>query len=92
VNETQPETSELPKLQKREPVPTWGRDFRRALGVVLFGVLFFTFLVWAAKAGLVRYNHSYERIEGDPLWTGICAGGIVFMFPFLFLEYERSDN
>ncbi len=75
-----------------EPVPTWARDFLRILGVCLFGAVFFTLCVWLASKGLLREKGSLDdTVEADPIWAGICAGMIVFMFPFLFVEFKRID-
>lgn len=93
MSETQPETPEPPEPSEPEPTPTWMRDFRRVLVVMVFGVLFFTFIVWAATEGLIREKGTLDTpLAGDPLWAGICAGAVVFMFPLLFFEHERSDD
>ena len=65
MNETEPETPELPEPAEREPVPTWTRDFLRVLGVVLVVVLFFTFLIWAAKAGPIGQIEQFLRHADD---------------------------
>ncbi|WP_127365127.1 hypothetical protein [Brevibacterium linens] len=78
-------------LHEVEPVPTWTRDFLRVLGISLFGALFFTFLIWLASTGLML-QQNFQVIEADAVWMGVCAGGMAFLFPFLFTEYKRSDD
>lgn len=91
MSSIQPDPQPRPRTSDTE-TPTWTRDFLRVLGLSLIGVLFATILVWAATAGLLREKNSFDRLEGDPLWAGICAGGMVFLFPFLFFEHERQDS
>lgn len=78
-------------LHEMEPVPTWTRDFLRVVGIAFFGALFFTFLIWLASTGLML-QQNFEVIEADAVWMGVCAGGMAFLFPFLFMEYKRSDD
>ncbi|MGO1909868.1 MAG: hypothetical protein ACTH1C_13260, partial [Brevibacterium linens] len=78
-------------LHEVEPVPTWTRDFLRVLGISFFGALFFTFLIWLASTGLML-QQNFQVIEADAVWMGVCAGGMAFLFPFLFTEYKRSDD
>lgn len=78
-------------MHEEKPVPTWTRDFVRVLGVSLFGALFFTFLIWLASTGLMVGN-NFEIIEADAIWIGICAAGLAFLFPFLFMEHKRPDD
>ena len=78
-------------LHEEKPVPTWTRDFVRALGVSLFGALFFTFFIWLASTGLMVSN-NFDIIEADAMWMGICAAGLAFFFPFLFMEHKRPDD
>ena len=89
MNTTPPEKSEPPET---EPVPTWSRDLRRVLGISLFGALFMSLFVWLASTGLMREKGSLDTLEADAVWAGICAGVLVFMFPFLFFETKRVDN
>ena len=56
-------------MHEEKPVPTWTRDFVRALGVSLFGALFFTFFIWLASTGLMVSN-NFDIIEAD-LVTGL---------------------
>jgi hypothetical protein len=86
---TPPENPEPPET---EPVPTWSRDLRRVLGISLVGVLFVSLWVWLASTGLMLEKGTRDTLEADAVWAGICAGLLVFMFPFLFFETKRIDN
>ncbi|MGC2942035.1 MULTISPECIES: hypothetical protein [unclassified Brevibacterium] len=80
-----------PPLYEMEPVPTWTRDFLRVLGIALFGALFVTFLIWFASTGLML-QQNFDVVEADAAWMGICAGGMAFLFPLLFMEHRRPDD
>ena len=84
--------SENPEPPETEPVPTWSRDLRRVLGISLVGVLFVSLWVWLASTGLMLEKGTRDTLEADAVWAGICAGLLVFMFPFLFFETKRVDN
>ena len=83
---------EKPELPETEPVPTWSRDLRRVLGISFGGALCVSFFIWLASIGLMFEKGSLDRLEADAVWAGICAGVLVFLFPFLFFEIKRVDN
>lgn len=91
MSSTQPDAQPRPSSSETE-TPTWARDFLRVLGLSLFGVLFFTAVVWFAALGLLQEKGGTDPVEADPIWAGICAGVTTFVFPFLFMEYQRNDS
>lgn len=91
MSSTQPDAQPRPTASETE-TPTWTRDFLRVLGLSLFGVLFFTAVVWFAAMGLIQEKSGPDQVEADPIWAGICAGVTTFFFPFLFMEYRRDDS
>ncbi len=92
MSDSHPEAPELPEPSPPEPTPTWMRDLRRVAFISLFGVLFVTALIWFASTGLMLNKTWSDTIDADATWAGICAGLLVFLFPFLFYEKDRRDN
>lgn len=68
-----------------------GRDWGRIIGVTAFIVALATLLIGLSALG-IKQDKTFETIDVDGLWAGICAGLPTIMFPFLLVEMSRADN